>query len=464
MQFHSFPYLGRKSAHHYFSRVVDSPFSLLFDSSQNSIDNNRFDIILTQPKIVCEFKKQQLVISKNDNITCINKTEALKEFLELYSNLYQLSDQQSRVNKSSPNLEIPFTSGLAGVFGYDFGQWLETLTTNHKDDCDLPDALVGFYELPLIIDHVNQSVTLYNYAYNETQATKLVKIFSTATNRNSPSFKVKTNWSSNLTEAEYQNAFNRVKDYLNAGDCYQINLTQQFSANYEGDLWQAYQHLSTLNSAPFSGYFNGNNFTLLSVSPERFIAVNSHHAITQPIKGTRPRSSDPLEDEKLKQELFLSEKDNAENLMIVDLLRNDLSKTAAKNSVKVTELFGLYSFPSVHHLISTIESQLKPSVSALDVFLKSFPGGSITGAPKIRAMEIIDELEPTRRHFYCGSLAYFSFNNRSDSNILIRTVIATKDRMICSAGGGLVLDSNYQDEYLESFSKVSKILKPLEEL
>jgi para-aminobenzoate synthetase component 1 len=226
-----------------------------------------------------------------------------------------------------------------------------------------------------------------------------------------------------------------------------------------GDSWALYRALRHSNPAPFGAYLNTPFGQLLSASPERFLQVRERQVETRPIKGTRPRDPDPQRDRALAEALLWSEKDRAENLMIVDLLRNDLGKVCQLGSVRVPELFTLESFASVHHLVSTVTGRLAEGFDALDLFAASFPGGSITGAPKRRAMEIIDELEPDRRGPYCGAIGYFGFDGAMDSNIAIRTLIHRQGRVEFSAGGGVVIDSDPQAEYRESFDKAALLLK-----
>ncbi|WP_445947087.1 aminodeoxychorismate synthase component I, partial [Shewanella sp.] len=282
-------------------------------------------------------------------------------------------------------------------------------------------------------------------------------------------FSLSSEWQCQLTQAQYNEKFAKVQQYLLSGDCYQINLTQRFSASYKGDEWQAYQALSKANSAPFSAFIRLENHSLLSISPERFIKLDGDMLSTKPIKGTQPRGNTVLEDERNAKRLQDSEKDRAENVMIVDLLRNDISKVAQAGTVAVPQLFAIESFPAVHHLVSTVTAKIKPKFTATDVLHAAFPGGSITGAPKIRAMEIIEELEPSRRSLYCGSIGYISQNGNMDTSITIRTLVAEKadinssadNQLYCWAGGGIVADSIAGAEYQESFDKVSKILPVL---
>ncbi len=462
MQYIELDYFGQKTATYYFEKVAHLPYSLLLDSGQTEGDDGRYDILLCQPNEVLISQNGKHLVKRP---SCNQQTEIADCFeqLNLWLSKYNEPDQ----NKLTKDL--PFTGGIAGAFAYDLGRQLESIDSIAKNDTTIPDLVAGTYWCPLIIDHQNQSAFLYDFSPQQDSLKTIQRLYSVKTkqkafSRKGCNFKLTSPWQSNMTQEEYSNKFECVKSYIKAGDCYQINLAQRFTASYQGDVWQAYEHLNQLNGAPFSAYFNFECGTLLSLSPERFIRVDGDNVVTQPIKGTRPRSSDPKIDDALKSELFNSEKDRAENLMIVDLLRNDLGRTAIPGSVKVTELFGCYSFPSVHHLISTIESKIDNETTAVDVLKEAFPGGSITGAPKVRAMEIIEELEPNRRHFYCGSIAYFSFNGRMDSSILIRTLMAKGQTLYAWAGGGLVDDSQCDLEYQETFAKLSKILEPLSQL
>lgn len=290
------------------------------------------------------------------------------------------------------------------------------------------------------------------------------------------SFHLTSSWQSNMDKASYIEKFNKVQSYLLSGDCYQINLAQRFSAQYQGDEFEAYLALKSANKAPFSAFIRLNNAAILSVSPERFLQLSQGKVQSKPIKGTMPRSDNKVQDAKNAEILRHSSKDNAENLMIVDLLRNDISKSCQAGSVKVPKLFDIESFPAVHHLVSTVEGTLASDKHATDLLRGAFPGGSITGAPKIRAMEIIEELEPHRRSVYCGSIGYLSNCGTMDTSITIRTLICQPsklpsntsihdEKMIhCWAGGGLVADSTAESEYQETFDKVNCILPVLSKL
>lgn len=264
--------------------------------------------------------------------------------------------------------------------------------------------------------------------------------------------------------ADFKASVERIKAYILAGDCYQANLSQQFSGQYQGDPWHAYQMLTVAHPTPYSAFLRLADQAIVSASPERFLQISDDTVLTSPIKGTRPRGESANQDRALAQALLNSEKDRAENLMIVDLLRNDLGLNAATGSVSVDKLFALESYRNVHHLVSHIRATLAPGISPLQAFFDAFPGGSITGAPKIRAMEIIRELEPHWRGPYCGSVFHRNFNGQLDSSIAIRTLLCDNTGAIhCWGGGGIVTDSGAESEYQETLTKVKPLMKCLEQ-
>jgi len=276
-------------------------------------------------------------------------------------------------------------------------------------------------------------------------------------------FKLIADFSNDLSEQEYEQSFLRISDYIEAGDCYQVNLTQRFSGHFTGHPFAAYQRLRQTTGKPFSSYLGWRDQALLCLSPERFIQVENQQVTTQPIKGTRPRSTDPTEDQRLAAELLESEKDRAENLMIVDLLRNDLGTVCELGSIHVTRLFDLKRFDNVFHLVSTVKGSLPDSVTPLELFRNCYPGGSVTGAPKLRAMEIIEELETHRRELYCGHMLYQGFNGCMDSNITIRSLVCRQQEIFCWAGGGIVADSECDQEYRECFDKIHSLINTLQD-
>jgi para-aminobenzoate synthetase component 1 len=275
-------------------------------------------------------------------------------------------------------------------------------------------------------------------------------------------FRLTQTFTPHTTATQYQQDIERILNYINAGDCYQVNYTQKFSAPCTGDAWQAFKLLRKLSETPFGAFLDTGNEQVLSHSPERFIQISQGTIATQPIKGTIKRGQTPEEDHDLAQQLRSSSKDRAENVMIVDLLRNDVGKSSVPGSVKVPHLFNLESYRNVHHLVSTVTAQLLPGLSPIEGFLRAFPGGSITGAPKKRAMEIIHALEPHQRGPYCGSLFYWDSLNTLDSNILIRTLVVKAGHISVWGGGGIVADSDPLSEYEESLTKVGYLMAALE--
>jgi para-aminobenzoate synthetase component 1 len=269
---------------------------------------------------------------------------------------------------------------------------------------------------------------------------------------------------SSFTRQGYLDAVARVREYIFAGDIFQANLSQRFEAPLEESAWSFYTRLRERNAVPFAAFLDFPEAVVVSASPERFLRVDSQGLVeTRPIKGTRPRGLGPEHDAALGQALAESTKDRAENLMIVDLMRNDLSRVCAPHSVRVSELFALERYATVYHLVSTVVGTLGPGVDASDLFRAAFPGGSITGAPKLRAMEIIAELEPSRRGVYCGSIGYWSVTGELDTSIAIRTAVLQDGRVYFSAGGGIVADSDPEQEYRETLDKARAMIDALSE-
>ncbi|MFH0935058.1 MAG: aminodeoxychorismate synthase component I, partial [Pseudomonadota bacterium] len=325
---------------------------------------------------------------------------------------------------------------------------------------------VGIYDWAIVVDHQELNARLLSrlrHAGTERTLEQVLGKLNSAkpgTPRGEP-LSVRGDVASNFTPDSYRAAFAAVKEYLHEGDCYQVNLAQRFFAQATGDAFPAYLELRKISPAPWSAFLDWPQAQILCASPERFLGV--HHGLvqTRPIKGTRPRSADATEDARLKEDLRNHPKDRAENLMIVDLLRNDLGKCCEPGSVQTTRLFEVESYANVHHLVSTIEGRLQNGKTAIDLLRECFPGGSITGAPKLRAMEIIEQLEPQRRGIYCGAIGYIGYDGAMDTNIAIRTLVYSNGVMRCWAGGGIVADSTCEAEYQETGDKASAMLELL---
>lgn len=432
------------AAEFWFARLSHLPFAMLLHSGYADHPYSRFDILVADPL--------QTLITQG-NVTTTGETQSTDDPLSL---LQQALDALGLTVPQNPDL--PFQGGALGLFGYDLGRRFETLPETAQDDIPLPDMAVGLYDWAIIVDHHKQAVSLLSHQDVSARLAWLEAQVPVAT----ADFHLTSAWRANMTAREYAAKFEQVQGYLQSGDCYQVNLAQRFQATCEGDEWQAFTRLNASNRAPFSAFLRLEQGAILSLSPERFIHLADGTIQTRPIKGTLPRLTDPVADRQQAEKLAASLKDRAENLMIVDLMRNDIGRVAVPGSVRVPELFVVEPFPAVHHLVSTITAQLPASRTACDLLRAAFPGGSITGAPKVRAMQIIDELEPHRRNAWCGSIGYISLCGTLDTSITIRTLTACNGNLYCSAGGGIVADSQVDAEYQETFDKVNRILKQLE--
>jgi len=445
-QIHPLPYQADPAC--FFERVHHQPGAVLLDSGRPVAHRGRYDVLSAWPL--------ELLQPQEDEAGSVF-------FARLRERLQALGP-----GRFKPGTELPFAGGLLGYLAYDFGRRLEARADGAKDDLLLPDARMGLYDWSLTSDHQQHSSQLvFHPACPTAKRQYLVELFESSSAPSaaaSPPFTLLEAFQPTISRDTYRQAIERIHQYILSGDCYQVNYTQRFQAPYRGNPWQAYQTLRRACATPFAGYVGlGNDNAILSLSPERFIQLQDGRIEARPIKGTRPRSADPATDQSLARELCASTKDRAENLMIVDLLRNDIGRSSRIGSVCVPELFSLESYPNVHHLVSSVEAELAPGLDAFDLLAGSFPGGSITGAPKIRAMEIIDELEPHRRSLYCGSLLYVDVRGNLDSSITIRSMLARNGRISCWAGGGIVMDSDWEAEYQESLDKVEVLLKALQE-
>jgi len=357
----------------------------------------------------------------------------------------------------------PFTGGAVGYFSYDLGRQIERLPVTARDDLHLPELWLAFYDHLIAIDHQARRgwVIALPLPGRERLAieageelAQLVDREKTATPRveaPTPTGDLR----SNFTRAAYCQAVERALDHIAAGHIYQVNLSQRFSAPLSGAAESLYQRLRASNPAPFAAFIDTQDFQIVSASPERFLHYDplTRRIETRPIKGTRPRGGTPADDARLKAELLASEKDAAELVMIVDLERNDLGRVSEYGSVCVPDLRRIEAYPTVWHTVATIEGRLRPNLTRADLLRATFPGGSITGAPKIRAMQIIEDLEGLRRHIYCGAIGYLGFDGRMDLNIAIRTLTVKDSVAYFHAGGGIVADSQPEAEYDETLHK-----------
>lgn len=444
-------------------QIAGLDWGVLLESANPDHIDSRWSIISAEPvATICTYQGKSCITRKNKT------TYDTADPLSLQQGL-----RQKLFHNDTIETDLPFTGGVLGYFSYELGYYFENINNAGKPSgLGLPDMAVGFYNWALVIDHQQQENYLVVHKHqgcNENiqilwrHRFDWLKIQSVNVNI-SENFTLSSSWQANMTKSQYAEKFAQIQEYILAGDCYQVNLAQRFQASYGGDEYQAYQGLLADNRPPFAAFLRLPEHLIISLSPERFIKLHNNIVETKPIKGTTPRFTDPSRDQISKQRLINSEKDRSENLMIVDLLRNDIGRVCLPGSVSVPKLFDIESFPAVHHLVSTVVGQLDETHSSEDLLRACFPGGSITGAPKIRAMEIIAELEPHNRQVYCGSIGYINGDGHSDTNIAIRTLLCYKGNIYCWAGGGLVADSDVNAEYQECFDKVSKILPCLTQL
>lgn len=450
--------LFEKIKHMRWPMLLDSAQMLNAETDKPSSQFGRYDILVADPAITFVTTGAQTTITHADTHT-VSEEDPFALIKEALS------------KTPSAHSNFPFTGGALGYFSYDLGRRIEDLPVIAQNDTQMPEMMVGIYDWAIIVDHREKTTHIVSHQFYTSQDSwDNLCVLCTSVPQLKPSgFSVETDIVSNFDEVTYQRAFARVQRYIYEGDCYQVNLAQRFSAKVAGDSWKCYQTLRSVSPAPFMAYMDlsyGNQQTLqiLSASPERFLQLTGQQVETRPIKGTRPRYKDPDQDLRSAIELVTSLKDRAENVMIVDLLRNDIGKVCERGSVKAEKLFNLQSFANVHHLVSFVTGKLDYQYTAVDLLRSCFPGGSITGAPKLRAMEIIEELEPHRRGVYCGAIGYIGFDGDMDMNIPIRTAVVTNGSIYFYAGGGVVADSTSEKEYKETLDKASNFFTVMDAL
>lgn len=439
------------------------------DSRINTAGPGRFSYLACDPFLVIESKKGHLRHCWYDGSETLSDA-GFFDSLDTMMDRFHI-DPDCRASRISP-----FCGGAIGYFSYELGRQIERLPSTTVDLIGAAEARVAFYNLVVILEH--QTGKIFVAHFNPGLACRypsidafLAEIPLVSAGRYRQNLaglpEDLENISldgvvleSSMTREEYLRKVRQIKEYIRAGDVYQVNLTRCFSTA-AGNIcpWQLYKTLMAINPAPFAAYLNYGDTTVVSSSPERFLAIDGETIETRPIKGTVRRDSDPDKDQRLKNWLLNSEKNRAELTMIVDLLRNDIGRICEIGSVSVEDFPAIESYASLHHLVGTVRGRLREGTGISDIFRATFPGGSITGAPKIRAMEIIDELEPVERGIYTGSIGFLGFNRRSDLNIVIRTIILKDGRIYIQAGGGIVADSDPEEEYHESLLKADKLLK-----
>lgn len=379
------------------------------------------------------------------------------------------------------NTKFPFLGGAVGYLAYDFGLSLENIEEKTKDDLGLPDVFWGFYDTIIAVDHWKGKLTVFSTGFPEKASSlakkrsaqrlkevtrKLGDVKIPAASRRFPpplagQAAVSLRIQADFSRDKYLDAVKKAKEYIKKGDIYQVNLSQRFSAETVLNSFDLYQKLRQVSPSDFSAYLDCGDFQIISSSPERFLNFNGKKVFTRPMKGTRPRGINPQADARHKRDLLQSPKDKAELLMIVDLLRNDLGRVCKYGSIKVSSMRALEAYSTVYQTTASIEGVLHPDQDRIGLLKACFPGGSITGCPKIRSMQIIDELEPTQRSIYTGSLGYLSFNNTLDLNILIRTILKKNGKIYFQSGGGIVADSRPESEYEETMVKARGMLRAI---
>jgi para-aminobenzoate synthetase component 1 len=442
----------------------NEPYSFFLDSSMYHSQWGRYSFIGSDPFLIFRSKDGNIEIQEGERLNKLrgNPFDILKIFHSRYS-------LPSLVNFP------PFIGGTVGYFGYDLCHHLEELPSHTLDDLSLPDCYLGFYDCIIAFDHqkgrswiISCGFPELNKTLRETRAKiRLAEIknriscsqeFINSDMRADSYLKRDLSIISNFSKEGYLDAVQKAKDYIAQGDIFQVNLSQRLCVEEPREPFELYCNLRSINPTPFASFLNFAEVKIISASPERFLRIEDRKVQTRPIKGTRPRGREVLEDNMFAMDLLESEKDRAELVMIVDVERNDLGRVCEYGTVKVPELVTLETYATVFHLVSTVEGTLRQDKDHIDCLKASFPGGSITGAPKIRAMEIIDELEPTKRSVYTGSIGYLGFNKQTDLNIVIRTFLITKRKAYFQVGGGIVTDSDPEAEYAETLHKAKSLI------
>jgi para-aminobenzoate synthetase component 1 len=447
-----------------FEAFASRPFSFFLDSGMDPQKLGRYSFMGSDPFLVMK--------SKGDVITLIRGGVEEKRAGNPFDVLGELLQTYTVDGSRSP---VPFMGGAVGYFSYDLCHFIEKLPTQAKDDLNLPECYLGFYDAIAAFDHLEGKTYLIATGFPELDEAKRRHRAESRINelrnmvmlapppviaQETAAAKTKK-LQANFSHAGYLEAVAKAREYICAGDIFQVNLSQRLEVDINIESYELYKRLRKINPAPFANYFNFEGVNIVGASPERFLKLRGDWIETRPIKGTKPRGRTPKEDKTLAESLKKSVKDRAENIMIVDLERNDIGRVCRYGTVKVKELAILETYPTVFHLTSTVVGQLREGKNAIDLLKATFPGGSITGAPKVRAMEIIDELEPTCRSVYTGSLGYLSFSGDMDLNIVIRTFIVKDNRVYFQVGGAIVYDSEPEAEYIETLDKGRALIRAL---
>jgi para-aminobenzoate synthetase component 1 len=443
-------------------------FSFFLDSGMDPGKLGHYSFIGGSPFLILSSRGSEITLTRGTEKSSLsgNPFDVVNNLMEIY-----------HLDSSSPL--VPFLGGAVGYFSYDLCHFIERLPCSAVDDLQLPECYFGFYDLTVAFDNLQGKAYIISTGFPELKESERIEKASQrldevkgrlanmpGSSRETLSIPISSPMDQvtlvgGVTHQEYVDAVKKARKYIIDGDIFEVNLSQRFEAELSVTPYELYQRLRQINPAPFACYLGFDEVSVVSASPERFIRVRGDWVETRPIKGTRPRGKTPEEDEALANELMSSVKDRAENIMIVDLERNDLGRVCRFGTVKVTELAKLEVFPTVFHLTSTVEGRLREGKNYIDLLKATFPGGSITGAPKVRSMEIIDELEPTRRSVYTGNIGYLSFNDDLDLNIAIRTFLIKGSKAYFQVGGAVVYDSSPEAEYQETLDKARALIDAL---
>jgi para-aminobenzoate synthetase component 1 len=449
-----------------FEAFKDRPHSFFLDSGMDPQRLGRYSFIGSDPFLVVKSHGREVTLLRQGSKSVLygNPFDILGDLLQEY----RLDDNPTA---------LPFAGGAVGYLGYDLGRFIEELPSVAVDDLQLPECYLAFYDSAVVFDNLEKRAYIAATGYPEKRSgwqenarsrlnelRRMVAGAGPAGNRTRATghaVESPVGLRSNFTHEGYVEAVSKVREYIIAGDIFQANLSQRFEAEMPVPPYELFRRLREINPAPFAAYLNFDDVVAVSASPERFLRVHGDLVETRPIKGTRPRGKDPRSDRSMAEELVKSVKDRAEHMMIVDLERNDLGRVCCFGSVRVSELMALEKYATVYHLTSTVVGRLRPDRGVIDLLKGTFPGGSISGAPKVRAMEIIEELEPTRRSVYTGSIGYLGFDRGADLNIVIRTILIKDGRAYFQVGGGIVYDSDPEGEYNETLDKAKALIHAL---
>jgi anthranilate synthase component 1 len=452
-----------------FLRIKERPFSYLLESADGGERWGRYSIIGYDPYLTA--------FSYNNEMEIVERSKKKKTIRGVSNPLLVLRDISRRFIPVDTGQLSPFQGGLVGYCNYDVIRMWERLPGTRPENTDLPEAIFTMPGRLIIFDHLTHKIKVVAFAHIQ-ENTNLEKAYNRACLNIDETIRMLqqpvpssheepfslSEFHSNFSKAEFEQAVQKAKEYIVSGDVIQVVLSQRFSGEMSGDDFALYRNLRSINPSPYMFYLNFGEIKLIGASPEILVRLTDNRIQLRPIAGTRPRGDDPESDLALEKDLISDPKERAEHIMLVDLGRNDVGKVALPGSVTVPRLMGVERYSHVMHIVSNVEGLLKPDMDSFDLFMSAFPAGTVSGAPKIRAMEIINELEPTPRGPYAGAVGYFGFDGNMDFCITIRTITVAKNRLSVQVGAGIVADSSPEAEYEETLRKAAAMLKTIEEV